>query len=70
MYTFILDFDHLDSKHERTLPYLVHEQDLMRKDSIGMSESTDKCGSMADAIVTLILLDNVQIYPRAICVTR
>lgn len=26
-------FEHLDSNHERTLPYLIHDQDLIRKDN-------------------------------------
>jgi len=61
MHAFMFDFKHLDSNHERTLPQLVHEQDFLRKDSIWMSESTEKYVSLADAILTVVLLDNVQI---------
>lgn len=57
----MLDFKHLDSNNERTLPYLVHEEDLIKKDIIWMSESTDERVSMADAILTVLLLDNVWI---------
>lgn len=57
----MLDFKHLDSNNERTLPYLVHEQDLIKEGIIWMFESTDKCVSMADAMLTVVLLDDVRI---------
>lgn len=57
---FMFDFEHLDSNRERMFPSLVYDQDLGRKDSIWTSESTDNCVSTADAVLAIVLLDNVQ----------